>query len=312
MTQLYTILCPVDFSELSDHHLEMAVDLCAQLDARLVLHHNETECPPGALGVQWMWSEEHRAETETRPAEVENRMQRLLDRVPADVPCEARLSRGPLEEGLLYLAEELPADLIVMGSHAEHDRDHRSLTDQVVAKAPCPVLTRSEKLGPRSLFEDSPAGDAASRFLVAVDVEQPDERALEIAWWIAGRTGHRPQLMHVIPAAPASGSLSAVAGGSDRTERASSPARAEVESSLRRLVPDSMRSRVDVHVRQGDPAGEILRLGRNLDARFIVLGGRRGSGIRDRLRHPPSLEVLHRADRPVWCAPAQRQARSGL
>jgi len=126
--QIRTVLCPIDFTELSDRAMRLAVEICQRYGARLVFHHNLDVRPPNYLSVAWMWSETHEAEEEEKAAKVPERLEEIFDRVPPAIQYEARVTRGPMDTSLLYLARELPADLIVMGSHGWTDSAHRSLT----------------------------------------------------------------------------------------------------------------------------------------------------------------------------------------
>ena len=47
-----TVLCPIDFSSLSDRELQVAVEICQTFGARLVLHHNLS---PGTPSVARAW-----------------------------------------------------------------------------------------------------------------------------------------------------------------------------------------------------------------------------------------------------------------
>ena len=69
----------------------------------------------------------------------------------AGVAVETRLVTGIPSEDIVRLGQELPADLIIMGTHGRSGMSHLllgSVAERVVRKAPCPVLTvRQEEPG---------------------------------------------------------------------------------------------------------------------------------------------------------------------
>src|SRR6516162_1354539 len=112
--RLRTILCPIDFSDLSATETAVAVDLAREFGARMVLHHDCAVIPPG-IARQWDWEATH-GNTDSE-AQAERRMRAALNALPRDVRAEGVVSAGPVVGALLALAEDLPADLIVLGSH---------------------------------------------------------------------------------------------------------------------------------------------------------------------------------------------------
>jgi universal stress protein A len=140
--RIRTILCPIDFSDLSVRELAIAAELGRAFGARLVLHHNRIAVAPG-LARAWDWEASHRSER-LGEAEAERRMAAALAAVPADVPAEGVISAGPIGLVVLSLAERVPADLIVIGSHGWSTEEHASITERIIAGAPCPVLSLPE------------------------------------------------------------------------------------------------------------------------------------------------------------------------
>jgi nucleotide-binding universal stress UspA family protein len=60
------------------------------------------------------------------------------------VEAERRLEEGDPVEAILRVAEEIGADLIVMGTHGRTGLSRLfmgSVAEQVLRRAPCPVLT---------------------------------------------------------------------------------------------------------------------------------------------------------------------------
>jgi len=132
-----TILHPTDFSDRSAHALRLACSLARDYGARLVvLHVAEPPPPPYEQGVMLPTSvdlDEERADLE-----------RLA--VPDDdvIRVERRFEKGDPATVTLRVADEVRADLIVMGTHGRTGLSRLlmgSVAEQVVRRARCPVLT---------------------------------------------------------------------------------------------------------------------------------------------------------------------------
>jgi nucleotide-binding universal stress UspA family protein len=153
-----TVLCPTDFTPLSDGAVSLATRICQWYGARLLLEHNLDARPPSLLSVEWMWSEEQKAADGAKERAAEERLLADVERLAKRFPCEARLTRGPLELGLVAVARALPVELVVMGSHGWSDARHHSLTERMLETSPCPLLTLSHE-------------SQADRFLSASEAE---------------------------------------------------------------------------------------------------------------------------------------------
>ena len=144
------LLCAIDFSDSSIAALQFALSLAMESDARLTLVHV----------LEWPWEEPPSPRLEDLPIEqgaalAEYRRYRekmALTRLEALVPDSMRLSHRPvtrLSNGKPYvqiidLANAEGSDLIVIGVHGRNPFDMMvfgSTTNQVVRRAPCPVLT---------------------------------------------------------------------------------------------------------------------------------------------------------------------------
>src|SRR5512144_2166671 len=108
---IQTIICPVDFSELTERELELARPICDVFGARLVLHHNVSAVAPG-LSRAWEWDQLHR-DDEPSDTETERQMRQLLRRLPPSLRAQAVITHGPRASNVLALAEQVSADLLV-------------------------------------------------------------------------------------------------------------------------------------------------------------------------------------------------------
>lgn len=140
MLRFRTILHPTDFSERSQDAFELACVLTRDHGSRLVLLHVTDPPTIAAYGqsVVPLDSEKLRQEAEARLDGLE---------VPhADVRAERRLVEGVPAAEVLRIAQEIEADVIVMGTHGRTGLKRLlmgSVAEQVVREANCPVLTVS-------------------------------------------------------------------------------------------------------------------------------------------------------------------------
>ena len=135
-----TILVPTDFSEYSRQALSYAEMVAKTFDAKIVLIHViDTVSYAVTESVQW---------TEVY-ARLEATIQPMLDGLIREaekrgVAAESKLTQGVPYDQIVKTAENVHADLVVMGTHGRTGIPHvllGSVAERVVRLAPCPVLT---------------------------------------------------------------------------------------------------------------------------------------------------------------------------
>ena len=284
--RLRTILCPVDFSDLSATETEVAVEVAREFGARLMLHHDCAAIPPG-IARQWDWEATHGKKDSE--AQAERRMQATLNALPRDVRAEGVVSTGSVVGALLALAEELPADLIVLGSHGWSTETHASVTERIIAEAPCPVLTFNEGALTTGRFRLRPeTGGEPPIVVVPTDFSPTAAHAVRYAWALARVLPIRVHLLHALP-------------------RRSRDAEREARSRLAALQPADVSGRVDVHVTVGDAAEVIFAHLAAVQPAFAVLGEHARELVRRVFTRDTARRVVHGASCPVWVVP-QRMA----
>lgn len=290
------VLCPVDFSALSQRTLHLAVEMCRRTDSRLVLEHNLDSPPPAYLGVGWMWSSEHAAKDRDASEQAVERLQQLFTEIPEGIDYEAKITRGPVDEGILHVAGELEAAMIVIGTHGPSDRDHESVTERIILRAPCPVLTTGESYQPEKVFGAGEREPAEMSIVVPLDFTPRSLACARYALALARRMPHRFHLLHVASAAG--------------REPARSEARIQrARERLTDLVPEDLVPRVSVGVVVGAPVEGILAAARAAEAIFILMPAHRKGAIRRTALGETTRGVLHGSDCPVWfLSPRARRA----
>ncbi len=141
MISLKKILCPIDHSDCSKEALKYAVSLAMKDEAQLYLLHiiDIRSCNESldTMSVQI-------PDKET----LEQLRTKLLDCIPEeirdDMNVEAIVIQGVPFAEIISTARENEIDMIVIGSHGRTGLAHMmlgSVSEKVVRKAPCPVLT---------------------------------------------------------------------------------------------------------------------------------------------------------------------------
>ncbi|REJ64831.1 MAG: universal stress protein [Planctomycetota bacterium] len=134
--KLKCILCPVDFSKSSKAALDYAAALARESEARLVLLH-VVENP---LAYDTTFSGP--APTEKEMQEAEHEFADMLEGL-GDIATEHRTVLGDPAACVVQAAEEDSADLVVVGTHGRTGLSRLlmgSVAEEVVRKAPCPVI----------------------------------------------------------------------------------------------------------------------------------------------------------------------------
>jgi nucleotide-binding universal stress UspA family protein len=136
--RIRTILYPTDFSDNSANALEVAGALARDYGARLtVLHVKQPPITPSGV----MTPEPF--ESPELAAELRKRLDAVRPTTP-NVPVEHMMLTGDEATEIVRLATEEGFDLIVMGTHGRTGLGRLlmgSVAEQVLRRAPCPVLT---------------------------------------------------------------------------------------------------------------------------------------------------------------------------
>jgi len=136
------ILHPTDFSSAADPAFEYALDVARRHSGVLIMLHviEPISAFPDEAYVALKHAGREAAETSTRA-----HFDRLLARAKkADIPAADLVRYGRAAEEIVLAAESERANVIVMGTHGHRGLRRLvlgSVAQQVVANAPCPVVT---------------------------------------------------------------------------------------------------------------------------------------------------------------------------
>ena len=226
------------------------------------------------------------------------------------VAIETRVRRGDVWREIMAEAEELPADLVVMGTHGRSGFEHLllgSVTEKVVRRATCPVLTVGNLPAPPRV------GPLFRRILCAADLTEASAHTIGVALSLAEENQAAVTLLNVIESLPdqASGARLYLAVPEigplrrDLTEQA--------RERLRGAVPDEsrdwceVRERVDV----GTAWRAILRAAEETDADLIVMGAHAHGPLGRVFFGSTSSHVVRQAACPVLVVRETKARRPG-
>ncbi len=131
-TRFQRILCPIDFDRISIPALELAVRMATQHNGRVYLLYIIPKVDAPRLNADIK--------------EVATDSLRTVARkwLAGKVPYEIIVRTGAPVSGVLKAEAELSIDLVVMSTHGRTGKKHTllgSVTEQVVRRSICPVLT---------------------------------------------------------------------------------------------------------------------------------------------------------------------------
>jgi nucleotide-binding universal stress UspA family protein len=154
------ILHPTDFSGCSAGALRVARLLARDLGARLVILHVAT--------LEVLIDGSPAVETDPRLyMDALDNVRKRVDGPDLKYPVETRISRGFPADGILQTAEEIGADLVVMGTHGRTGL-FRALTgsvaESVMPKADCPVMVVKASVPVAEATADRPASQMVTIF----------------------------------------------------------------------------------------------------------------------------------------------------
>jgi nucleotide-binding universal stress UspA family protein len=214
------------------------------------------------------------------------------------------VTRGDVVAEILRAARELPADVIVMGTHGWSGL-HRllvgSVTEGVVRQAQCPVLTVS-----RIARVPAEADGLTFKTIVCgVDRSTSSDRALAYALSLARQGGGRLVVVHALENLAAEGPRFASHFNQLECWRTVEP---EIRAAYESLIPPEARQSCDIEVRIpfGDASGHLLEIARHTEADLLVVG----TGGWQAPYGRTTQHALRAADCPVLAVPAGTSDRA--
>ncbi len=266
MLDIRRILCPVDFSDASQHALDHAVMIAGWYRARITALH--VRHPAFLIEPPILFTDFGGGAVATLE-DAETRLQHWLAPVrAAGIACDVLAVDGSNAAGqIVAAAGTLEADLIVLGTHGRSGFERLllgSVTEKVVRTAPCPVIT----VPPPSVATSTLP---FKRVLCAVDFSEPSMAALHVAVSMAKESGSTLTLLHVLEFPP-EGEMSASVPFDMATYRTA--VQTEAARRLVEVITEDVRTWCQPATKlvYGKPYVQILGTASETHADLIVLG----------------------------------------
>lgn len=301
------ILCPIDSSPFSERALRYAAALASWYEAGLTAHSVRSGLMPSSG-----WHEAPMPlplETPDERAKGERAVRHFVERAVGEARADVVFTEGPIVNEILRVASELGADLVVMGTHGVSGFERLllgSVTERVLRKAPCPVLTVPKQVAPDTVDQD-----VTFRTIVCpVDFGDAAKSALTYALSLAQESEGRLVLMHAleyfIEEEPR---LNAHFNVPEYRRALEQDARQRLEA----MIPEAARAwcEPEIVIGHGKAYREILRVAGERQADLIVLGVQ-GRGVIDRTLFGSTAEhVVRKAPCPTLTVAAGYHAHEG-
>jgi nucleotide-binding universal stress UspA family protein len=186
---------------------------------------------------------------------------------------------------IVDLADQINADLIVMGTHSRHGLSkviNGSFADGVIHHATCPVITLGPKARRSSMEELN-----LKTILLATDLKHDANQKVAKAFALAQESAARVYICHVVEE-----------GGKDCPDKGCIPV--GIELALRDFLPDSTFERTpECIIGFGDVGEHVLAFANKKGADLIILGARRGGSYFSHWNKGVVSAVLAEAECPV-------------
>jgi nucleotide-binding universal stress UspA family protein len=275
MVVIDRILCPVDLSACSRAALQQALALARWYEAKVTVLHvfrqvAVVDTAAASLGAGIYAPPIALAEVDR--AAIERRVAEFVAATPNAGGVAVHVSEGTnVRDEILHQADEMGADLLVLGSHGLTGVKRLvlgSTAESVLRQALTPVL-----IVPAHAAEAQAAGVPFKRIVCAVDFKADSYRALRYAVDLAQESDARLTLLHAVemPAVHVGAEDLAFDLASTR-ETVVRDAREHLEA----LVPEAARAFCTVHaeVAEAQAHEAILRLAAEDGADLIIMGVR--------------------------------------
>ena len=300
MIEIRRILCPVDFSDHSRRALDHAIAIARWYEATVTVLRVFSPAPVATFGPgpvvlepivltsvdrdQLLADTKAFAETESAPG----------------ITIEALVREGNAAEEILEQATSMKADLLVIGTHGRSGFERLvlgSVTEKVLRKANCPVMTV-----PKRLPDAVPAGPVLyKRILCPVDFSDSSLHALKYATSMAQEADGHLTVLHVV--AHEFENADDMASISDAGMTIDSFVK-QREEALRRRLQEAVATApefcsVESLMTHGTPWREVLRIAAERQSDLIVMGVQ-GRGAADLLFFGSTAQhVVREASCPV-------------
>lgn len=285
------ILCPIDFSDLSNLALKYAAAGARVFGSTLVLFHAQRfELPAYFTRSQIAdLTRQHRAEQEKAKELLRLHVRRILGSQAAQLPLKFDLVDAHPVDAVLSAAKRHRADLIVMGTHGRGGAKRLwlgSVAENVIRQAGVPVFVARQKQHEFIATGDARAMPQLATILCPVNFTEAARAGLEPAASLAHQFNARLVAACIV-------------------EPDDSRGIAEVREQLPLWLSGGghLQCEVQVPARRGQAAEQIVSLAGKVKADLVVLGAQPRALLQTWLWGDTTEFVLRHAPAPVLVVP---------
>lgn len=264
MIRITNVLCPIDFSDISQHALDHAAAIAHWYEAKLTLLYVFVSLPTMDLPPLVL--------EDTDRARLEGDMRKMAARVPSGVAVDFRVEQAEyVHNEVLRQVADTGADFLVVGTHGRSGFQRLflgSVTEKVIRKATCPALV----VPPRASDVPPDAPVRFQRILCPIDFSESSLSALAYALNLAEEADAHLTLLHVVEMPPELRE-NPLTPDFD-IDRIHADAEADARRRLRDLIPDQARTycTVETDVVEGRAYRRVLQRAGEEEADLIVMG----------------------------------------
>jgi len=296
MKPFQTILFAADFSQNAKEAFGAACSLATPKETRLhILHVVQPDLVPeeptffGQASVQF-----YDVQKDGRSDEAV--MQSMREVYAPDRPCEVEYHtrHGDVSTEIVHMADELGADLLVVGAHGRTGLGWLltgSVATSVLRRARCPVLALHSRERPPKVAEKPVV-------VLPTDFSESSAEAGKVARSLARDMGARLIILHVAPFDVLLNDM--VVPVDPRLYRDA------LEDERRRADGPDLKYPAESRLSRGDAAEEIIRTAAEVGCSLIVMGSHGRTGLNRLLVGSVAEHVMPRADCPVLIVKSPR------
>ena len=272
MIRLTHVLCPVDFSDVSQHALDYAAAFAHWYEAKLTLLYVFVSPPTLDLPPVVLRDVDRQG--------FRTDLRKMAARVPATVAVDVRVEQAEFtHDEILRQVADTQAELLVLGTHGRSGVQRLflgSVTEKVIRKATCPTLVVPARAA--SVAADAPV--QFRRILCPIDFSESSLSAIAHALELAEEADAHLTLLHVVEMPPELRE-NPLAPDFD-VDRIHAAAQANARTRLRQLIPEGARAfcTVETDVAEGRAYRRVLQRATEEKTDLIVMGVR-GRGTVD-------------------------------
>ena len=289
------ILCSTDFSPFSTQALRHALAIARQFGSRLKVIYVIPNLFPGGEsiygGAPWLRTPDFRQQAEKDMHDF------LAPAREARINHEIEIRDGDPWREIVAVAEQMPADLVVLGTHGRSGLDHLflgSVAEKLIRRLPCPVFTVSHEEG-----RTWAAPGLIGRILCATDFSEASSEALRLAVALAEKHHSEMTFLHVVE------TLSEMSEAASRVLVDVESLRQDIDRRTRERLQHALtavgptEARIEPRVAVGSAYKEILKIAAVERMDLIVIGAQGHSLLERMLSGSNAQHVIRAATCPV-------------